>query len=299
MKRTRSQRRGFALMAVLWCVGLMTVAVLGLVSYVSLQLDENISLAKDERARDLALSGLAFGSHPQVKRNDPLLIGPGYQAVIDGENGRLNLNVLLAQARVDILERLWTQWGLKLEDAQALDDCLLDWVTPGDQKRLNGAKQPEYAKLGRPDAPPNRPFQSIEEIEGVIGFDKVVKLKPDWKNFFTLWSDGKLDLNEAPADLIAAFCNVSMEQAVSFVHLRDPDGKKGSPDGYHWQSLDEASSYLGMTASDFTLAAPLLTLQSTVWRIESTGTVGNHHHTVSVVMPRSGSNPVYSVWREF
>jgi general secretion pathway protein K len=297
------RRAAFALMTVLWCIGIMTVTVLGLVSYVSLQLDEGISRGRDFRARNLALSGLALGLHPLVSRDDPLLSGKtgpeeGYAVTVEGEGGRLNLNVLLAAHRSDVLERLWIGWGLASDEAQALDDCLADWIDPGDLKRLNGAKREQYAKLGHPEYPPGRPFQSLDELPAVIGFAKVEKLKPDWRDFLTLWSDGRIDLNEAPADLIAAASGAGLPQAQAFVQRRDPAGRKGDPDGYHPKSLDEARSLLGMSEIDFRQASPILAVKSSVWRVESTGTVGDHRHIVTVVSPRTGADPVYYLWQE-
>ncbi len=297
-------RRGFALMAVLWCVGIMTVVVGGLVGYVSLQLDETVALAQDAQARNLALSGLALGLHPLVKRDDPLLsekIGPGRSCVvtIEGEDARLNLNSLLASNRADILERVWVRWGLSADEARSLDDCLADWIEPGDLRRLNGAKREQYARLGHPEYPPGRPFQTLEEVVQVIGFGKVEKLHPNWRNAFTLWSDGKLDLNEADADLIAAVCGVGLPAAEAFVERRDPQGRKGDPDGAHPQSVEEAASLLGMSGIDFRQAAPILTVNGTLWRIASTATVDRHRHTVVVVAPRTGTDSGYYLWQEF
>jgi type II secretory pathway component PulK len=249
------------------------------------------------------MSGLAMGLHPSIDRHDPLLdekTGEGeFQVAIDGENGRANLNRLLLSGHADVLERLWIEWGLSSDEAQSLNDCLQDWIEPTDLKRLNGAKQADYAKLGHPEYPPGRPFQSISEATQVIGFGKVMKLKPDWRDFFTLFSDGALDLNEAPADLIAAFCDVGWSQAASFVTQRDPGGVKRSPNGIHYDSVQAACAALGMPSLDVERNGPLLTVDGRVWRIASTGIVGDHRHTIVVVAARSQSNPSFLLWQEF
>jgi general secretion pathway protein K len=291
-------------MAVLWCTAIMMVTVLGLAAYVSSQLDENITRGRAAKARTLALSGLAIGLHPQVKRNDPLLAQAEakdrrFQVTLSSEDGRINLNQLLMVNRTDILERLWIAWGLSPDAARALDDCLQDWIEPGSLKRLNGAKQAQYAALGHPEYPPGRPFQTLDEVSQVLGFAQVERVKPDWRNFFTLWSDGKLDLDEAPAELIAPFCNIGLSTARSYVQNRDPNGRPGSPDGWHPGSVEEATSYLGMTPIELKRTEPLLVVDGTVWRVESVGTAYGCRHTVVAVAARDGTTRGYYLWQEF
>ncbi|SDU06627.1 Type II secretory pathway, component PulK [Verrucomicrobium sp. GAS474] len=328
MKRPASQfrssaRRGFALLTVMWCVGIMMVTLMGFLAYVSLQLTEDTSRSKDARARTIALSGLALGLHPQMPRNDDLLAqdfgGGSFRVTVVSEGSRLNLNRLLVQGRTDVLLRLWVLWGLSPDAGQAVNDALQDWIETGDTKRLNGAKQADYAALGFPDFPPGRPFQSLDELPQVIGFDKIIALKPDWRNYFTLWSNGTLDLNEAPPDLIAAVCNVGIDMAQSFVSARDPDGVVGSVNSVRWSSVSDACSALGMPQGLVRTVSSLLSVSSTIWRIESEGILGDHHHTIQVVATRAvgtsgnastgtttststtgtGTAPTYYLWQEF
>jgi len=308
MNRPRRRERAFALLTVMWCVGIMSVTVLGLLSYVSLQMSENVSREKDARARQIALSGLAYGLQPLMARDDALLAqdldGGSYKVTIYSEGGRLNLNRLLVQGRTDVLLRLWILWGLSPDAGQALNDCLQDWIEPGNTKRLNGAKQADYAQRGEPDFPPGRPFQSLDELPQVIGFAALAALKPDWRNYFTLWSAGYLDLNEAPADLISAVCNVGIDEAQNFVNARDPNGIVGSRFGTHWQSVSDACAALGMPAALTATVSSLLAVTGSIWRIESDGILGDHRHTIEVVATRSTAatstnGPTYYLWQEY
>ncbi len=295
----------FALLAVLWCVGIMTVTVLGLIFFVSLQLDEDISRSKDFRANQLAQSGLALGLHPQVQPLDPILKDHAFSSIekfdvtIQSEGSRYNLNLMLKNNHTDVLTRLWTQWGLSPIDAQALNDCLQDWIGPAKAKRLDGAEQSEYAALGFPDLPANRPFQSLDEVTQVIGFDKIVKLRPDWQNYFTLWSNGLLDLNEAPAELIAPTLNISLKSAQDFVDARSKRNPPGSLTPYQFPSINDALQMMGQSQSGIGQTAALLTVSSPISRIISRGIVDRHIHTIVAVTTRNGKTPAYYLWQEF
>ena len=99
---------------------------------------------------------------------------------------------------------MFIDWGLELEDAQEIADALTDWVDADDDVALNGAEKDDYEKAGRINQPFNRPFYDLSEVRLVRGMDLVEAVRPDWRNWFTIWSGGALDLNEAPAELIAA-----------------------------------------------------------------------------------------------
>ncbi len=90
--------------------------------------------------------------HPQVTQLTPLLTqstdsNHGYKVVMTGEAGKLNLNWLFANpqapdpARIALFKRYLTGRGLNLQQLDHLTDCILDWLTPGNIPRLNGAEE--------------------------------------------------------------------------------------------------------------------------------------------------------------
>jgi hypothetical protein len=146
-----SSRRGSALILVLWCLLLLGMAVFGVVEMVELSVEHTSHEALALEARSLALSGLALGLNPQLLKDDPLLAqspaeGRQFKATISSEGARLNLNFVLLSNHREILENLFTQWGMPVDQADHVADCLYDWVTPGDLPSLNGAKSDAYAR---------------------------------------------------------------------------------------------------------------------------------------------------------
>jgi len=304
MKCRSSRKKASALILVLWAVSLMSLAVLGVVEFADLGFQESATRAKDFRALQLAESGVALGVHPQVRKTDSILqqdLGSGESLAVKlkSEGARLNINYILANKQQQELFDLFQLWGVSSDDATHAVECLQDWVDADSEKRLNGAEQPDYAAIGHPDYPPNRPFQSVDEMELVIGMDAVIKAKPDWKDSFTVWSDGKLDLNEASAELIQVVCNVGSEQAENLVKRRlGSDGLPDTDDDYTFTSMGDVRSTLGVPESVFKNVENRVTLHSNYRRIESTGSLGTYSKTLVVVV-RLNSNPIrYLAWIE-
>jgi general secretion pathway protein K len=69
---------------------------------------------------------------------------------------------------------LFVAAGLDQTSANTMADRVLDWREPGNLKRLNGAKAPDYAAAGLPYGPRDGPFQSISELRLVLGMSSAL-----------------------------------------------------------------------------------------------------------------------------
>jgi len=303
--KTPSNTRGSALLLVLCAVALMSVAVISLVKFADLGLSEMATQEKDFRAMQLAISGLAVGQFPDLEEDDPVLSQTinsteSFSVVFKSEGGKLNINAILLGQQQEVLDSLFERWGLKQEDRAILIDCLMDWVDGDPLKRLNGAEQREYEAKGLIGYPLNRPFQDLEEMELVFGMATLKKVKPDWKDYFTVWTDGKLDLNEAPSDLVAAVCGVGSFAADNLVKRRlGPDSKLHTSDDYRYTEFSQVRSILGLTEQKFSEVERKVTLKSDYRRIESTGKVGSHERKVAVVVQIGVTPAQFLTWIEY
>jgi len=296
-------RRGSALILVFWCLLLLSLAVFGVVEIVELSVEHAAHDQAYLDARALAASGVAIGEASQVLRDDPLLrqqVSPGHSfcVTIESEDARFNLNYLLLTNHRDVLVNLFTRWGMKMDAAQHAADSLYDWVTPGDLPSLNGAKADAYDKAGLPQRPTHQPFRSWREVGLVMGMDAVTTAKPDWQNSFTLWSDGPLDVNEAPAERIATLFGVDTGRAELLVKTRD--GRDGIPGTLDDVPLNAASLQAGLGLTDIQMKAMLneIAFASTIRRIESVGRAGEARATLSVVMRLNETPQQLLVWSE-
>lgn len=298
-------RKGSALLIVLWAIALMSITVMSTVQIIDLSLSESANQSKNFRALQLAESGLALGLHPNLKKTDSHLqqtleFGESFAVTFKSEGARLNINRLLINKNTTVLKDLFEQWGMKDLEASTLIDHLIDWVDSDDLMRLNGAENDEYKKLKLIGYPSNEPFRSLEEMELVPGIELLTKAQPKWKESFTVWGDGKLDVNEAPVELIAAVCGVGTVAAESFVQRRlGSDGEIDTKDDFVYTEMNQVRAALGINETQFKTIENQLTAKSDYRRIISVGKIVSHQRSLAIVV-RLNTNPVqYLSWIEY
>ena len=100
--------------------------------------------------------------------------GVRYAVSLAWESGRIDMNV----AREPLLRGMFmSSVGLPMDDASRLVDAILDWRDPDDAKRVNGAEAAEYRNAGRNYVPSNANFETIEEVQRVLGMTPEVYAK--------------------------------------------------------------------------------------------------------------------------
>lgn len=292
------RQRGSSLVAVIWLIAILAMASIAAIRVVSFDVDLATSQIHGFRARQLAEMGIAVAANPAVKRTDPLLkqgseeSGEGFEARIISEGEKFNINAIVLRQDEQLLKSIFVDWGLELEEAQMMVDGLIDWVDPNDEVGLNGAEVDWYLKEGRLNQPFNRPFYTLEEVRLVRGMDYVEALKPDWRNWFTIWSSGALDLNEAPAELIAAAAEVSVEEAAVIPEtVRGPDGIRDTEDDAPFQSVEQALALLGVDGSLRPEVLARMTVNDTTTRLESIGSVAGARRKITVIVRNRTGRP--------
>ena len=304
----RSTTSGAALLLVLWAITVISFAVLWAANVVNLELETTISDSAGLRARQIAVSGVALGLHPQVKREDTELLnrdfgaGERMEVRIRGEGARFNINQLIQQQDRITMLNLLTLWGLTPDEANALIDRWKDW-TDEDEFRTGfaGAERGDYEALGIANAPANRPFRSVSEMARVLGMEQVATLKPDWADSFTIFGDGKIDANEADAAVLQAATGIVPEMVEGILQQRrGPDGIEPSEDDFRFEDVSQLAGWLAgsMLPSEQILAK--LSTESSVKRIDSRGIVGERSRLISVVAASGdgGDGTTYLLWEE-
>ena len=302
-----SYERGTALLLVLWAVAILSFAVLWVADLVNIELSFGSAEAKGMAARQIALSGVALGLHPQVKRDDYELLdreirpGERMRVRIRGEGARLNINESLVARDTLVLKNLFVLWGLDPDAADVLIDQLTDWVDDDIGRQLNGAEQSEYEAAGIADAPANRPFRSTAEIGRVLGMDELAQVKPDWREAFTIFGDGKIDVNEAGPDILQAATGLTPEMTSDIIRARlGPDGEEETEDDLRFETVDQLNGWLTASSYPAAQAAARLTTESAVKRIDSRGIVEDCERLISVVAEagEGGQASSYLLWEE-
>ncbi len=289
--------RGAALMAVLWLIAILALACMATLRVITFDMEIASAKVHGSRARQVAEMGIAIGSNPVVKRSDPLLrsmneeTGEGYEVRVISEGGRFNINYLIIHEDKALLRSMFVDWGLELDVAQEIVDALGDWVDPDDNEALNGAEKKYYEKEGRINQPFNRAFYDINEVSLVRGMDMVEAVRPDWRNWFTIWSSGALDLLEAPAELIAAAAEIPVEQAdVVPETVRGVDGLRDTVDDVKLSKVD-ALALLGIDTDGRPDLAARFTVDDQTTRIESIGHADGAKRKITVIVKNRTGRP--------
>ena len=175
MKR---RQEGVALVLVLWVITLLAV-IAGNFAF-SMRGEAQIArnLLINAQVKAVADAGIQLAWFELMKPlNDPQrwqANGTAREFTLDGilvrisildESGKIDLN----SASDELLKALFKSAGVSEEASAALLNTVLDWRSPGNLKRLNGAKEEEYRAAGKNYGPPNAPFETVDELQRVLG----------------------------------------------------------------------------------------------------------------------------------
>ncbi|MBB5031678.1 type II secretion system minor pseudopilin [Prosthecobacter vanneervenii] len=290
--RRLATERGSALMLMIWAILVMSVTVMGVVQYISFSAEESKQAAYDFRALHLAESGLAVGLHPNTRRGDIVMkqkVGPdsGFDVVINYEGARIPINYITDERLREAIYNLFIYWQLNAEDAGIAADSLADWVDNDNTQRANGAEAEYYKSLGIYDAPRNQGFIRVEEMILVRGMDAVDRKKPDWREFFSIYGEGQIDLRTVFKDVLLAVTGASENDVRRFISERDGgDGIPGTEDDRRIRA-PEAYQMLGLSGDRLNAVSGIVNdSDTTLRRITSIGWVGDKRAKIILVTRR-------------
>jgi len=215
------------------------VAVLGfllLLSYVTLAfVEEAVEKIRyfglfynREDLRAVAYSALetSFAVVNQIGEIDHKLVGPvqgwsnplqsasvqfpeGYRVEVsfEDESGKIPL----AKADESLLRQYFDTLEIPFDRQGMLIDTLKDWTDEDDLAALNGYDGDDYESRDPPYQPPNERIQTWEELELIEGWKEVfwdeetglpLPRLETFKNSFSLYHDGKININSAPPKVL-------------------------------------------------------------------------------------------------
>jgi len=226
---------------VLWVLTLLTIIALGLTQTQRTEtalVENQIGGARFRALSDAALAYtvLSFLAPPgqnalELGSREPGARGPWLpngvprlwqfqgQAVsisVYNEGSRISLN----QADPQLLASLMRAVGVGDDDSMRIADAIADWRDEDDLRLLNGAEDADYRDAGRPLGAKDAPFNTVEELQQVLGVDRALyqRLAPE----VTVDTTKKQpDRNFASPAVLAALDNISLDEAELRVQERD------------------------------------------------------------------------------
>ena len=180
---------GVALVLVLWVITLLSV-IAGNFAY-SMRSEAQIAhnLLAAAQAKSLADAGVQRAWFELLKpatepqrwlgngvTHEVVLHGAQLRITLLDESGKIDLN----SAPDALLKGLFASAGLTHEASATLLDQVLDWRDADTLVRPNGAEAGEYRAAGKNYTPSNAPFETIDELQRVLGMsaDLYRKLAP-------------------------------------------------------------------------------------------------------------------------
>ena len=175
---------GFALLLVLWALALLALLVTQLTAAgrsetqiaANLRVNAVLQAAADGAVHE-AMLRLWRGEWPANGRPHELRAGDAVVVVRVTDQARLvNPNT----APVTAMQLLLRSAGVDGNKAGVLARAIVDWRSPGPQSLSGGLKLAQYQAAGLPYGPPNRPFDSLNELGLVAGMTPALlaRIKP-------------------------------------------------------------------------------------------------------------------------
>ncbi|MEN1727177.1 MAG: hypothetical protein AAGJ52_01940 [Pseudomonadota bacterium] len=226
MSSTKNSR-GIALIVVLWILVLLSITV-GLYSVLArtetLQSRFLFDVTQARYAAEAGLHRAVFEMrNPDfetrwVPDGRPYLMefgGAVIEMQITDVSGRIDINRITA----DLMSEFLMSRGLEEEQAWQIADAIEDWRDEDDLPRLYGAEIDEYDAAGYPYGPANEEFQSVDELQQVLGV--TFELFQQLEGLITIHGrGGQINAAFAPAEVLAAMPDIDLEGARQFVDER-------------------------------------------------------------------------------
>ena len=238
---TACSRRGFALMAAVALLVLISIVALGMSATARPRRLAVAAGVERAAARAAASAGIeharavllrlepvspgrltrdAAAARDPWRPADGLVIGPRsagayvYRAELHDAYARLNLN----GASEDQLRRLLLALRIDARRAAGLAQAIADWRDHDQLRRANGAERAAYLSAGAPMLPADATFDDVGTLRFVLGMTDAVydSVAP----YLTVMGDGGINLNTASRPVLLALPGMTEETVSTILRAR-------------------------------------------------------------------------------
>jgi general secretion pathway protein K len=218
--------RGVALILVLWILVLLTAVIGGFAQSARIEALQAHQLRASLIARQAAQAGVEYAVlrmlYPDTQRRwvpdgrkYAFALGDTQLEIhVLDESGKIDLN----SASQDLLAKLLLALGAHDPHAHELAAAIVDYRDPDDLLTPGGAEASEYSSAGLPYGPKNKPFETVSELQRVLGMDADLyrKMVPN----VTVYGNGDPSPSFAPSAVLQAL-GMSSDNADLFQNQRE------------------------------------------------------------------------------
>ncbi|PPD35896.1 MAG: general secretion pathway protein GspK [Methylomonas sp.] len=179
---TVNRQRGLALVIVIWILTLLTLMAGSFAMSMRRESSVSYAIASSAKAQALADSGVIFAQFnlTQSDVNQRWRANGAIYEII-GPESRMRMRIFSEAGKVDINTSSEQQLEAVLSSAVpddwqrlALLNAILDWRDADDDTRTQGAEKRQYRRAGLTYGPSNAAFQSLEELQQVLGMTEAI-----------------------------------------------------------------------------------------------------------------------------
>ncbi len=229
-------QKGVALVLVLWVLSLLMIMAGSFALTMRRETTVAAVIKNNAEAKAVAESGIAIaekmllnsdinkawkadGSIYEILANHAKI-----RIRLEAETGKIDLN----KADPVLLQKLMVNAPVDEEFQSKLVGAILDWRDADDLVNLNGAEKAEYQDAGLSYEPRNKPFESVEELQLVLGMDKTVF---SWLEPLVTVNSGQpqVDLQLATKEVLKTISGMDAEMIEAFVLARIDNARNNLP----------------------------------------------------------------------
>lgn len=178
------RQKGFALVLVLWVLSLLTIMAGSFALGMRRETSIITGIRNNAQALAVAESGIAMAEMMLlIPDQNKRWRADGSIYEINSADAKVRVRLLSEAGKIDInkadqtvLQGLMSFAPVDEEQQSRLVSAIIDWRDQDDLVQLNGAEKKEYKAAGLNYQPRNKPFQSIEELQLVLGMNESVFL---------------------------------------------------------------------------------------------------------------------------
>ena len=208
-----------ALILVLWVITLLTIMAGSFALSIRRETSVISSVRDSSEASAIARAGIVIAQQMLLNPNkDERWLANGTIYPVEFANAEIRIKIHSEEGKINInkgnkplLERLFKYAGVEDENVNKIVDAIMDWRDTNDLVRLHGAEKGEYSDQGLKYEPRNKPFQSIDELQLVLGMDR--ELYQAIEDMITIYSSkGNVDKNSASPEVLSVLAGETLEE---------------------------------------------------------------------------------------
>ncbi|MBA4391618.1 MAG: hypothetical protein C0399_11890 [Syntrophus sp. (in: bacteria)] len=300
---------GFVLIIVMLVIALLFPIVLTFNARTQVNFLQAVNFRDNVQALRLARSGVE-GAMGILKMDSPAYdaktdtwamafpaigVGDGKLSInIVDEDSKININQLVDSNGINVnvyaessLRKLITGLGGK----QEVVDALIDWIDTNNEPFGGQGAEDEYYKP-RGYNTKNGPFDSLDELYLVRGFDKDLLVDKNLKDYITVApTDGKINVNTAKIEVLYNIHD-ELREGLAREIVRYRDEKE-------FRNIVDVKNAIGITDNLYAKILPYIKVNSTLFAVHSKYTLYKVTKNVDALLRRDGKTISIISWREY